>query len=77
MWHNYFMNISGIGAYGINLEQLIASQNISNIDSVAQAVQADNAIEDTAEISIAALKMSMQAEQAVAMQLIQGIAELG
>ena len=71
------MEISGINSYsGVNIERLISAQNLTNIDSVASAVQADNAIEDRAVISVAALKMAEQAEKSVAMQLIQGIAEL-
>ena len=74
MWNKYNMSISGIGAYS-HLENIIALQNISNISAVADAVQADTAIEDIVEISVAALKMSEQAEKSIALQLIAGLTQ--
>ncbi len=72
------MSISGISAYSpSNLINLASSvQGYSDIAQVSQAVLADGEIEDVVEISVAALKMSEQAAESVAMQLIQGIAQL-
>lgn len=72
------MSISGISAYSAsNLINLASSvQGYSDVAQVSQAVLADGEIEDVVEISVAALKMSEQAAESVAMQLIQGIAQL-